>query len=306
MIIRLMGPTASGKTQLAIQLAERLACEIISVDSAMVYRGMDIGTAKPSAAELAMIPHHLINICDPLDPFSAGRFCEEAHHLIREIQSRHKIPLLVGGTLLYFYWLQQGFADLPKANESIRQAISIRASQQGWPHLHHELQQIDPSTALHIHPNDGQRIQRALELYYSSGQTMAALQSAQRLQPLSMPMITLVIAHEDRARLHRRIEERFDGMLKKGLVEEVESLYRRGDLNDCLPSIRTVGYRQIWAYLAGEYSAEEMRERVLAATRQLAKRQYTWLRRWPEAQWIFSERSDLYPATLSFIEKTLH
>lgn len=288
-VICLMGPTACGKTQLAIDIVQKFSCEIISVDSAMVYRGMDIGTAKPTAEELAIAPHRLINICDPAEPYSVGRFCEDARREINDILNKEKIPLLVGGTMLYFHLLQQGFTDLPGADENVRNKIDKAAQEKGWPAMHQELAMIDPHAVEHIHPNDSQRIQRALELYYTTGQTMSELQATQTFKPLPYKIVNLITAYKDRKTLHQLIAKRFDTMLKSGFLDEVRSLYRRGDLNENLPAIRTVGYRQVWSYLKGEYDEATMRERAIVATRQLAKRQYTWLRRWKDATWCYHE-----------------
>ncbi len=280
MILCLMGPTGSGKTALAVELAQHLPCDIISVDSAMVYRGMDIGTAKPNADILRLAPHRLINCVDPVDPYSAGRFCQEALHEITDILSHGRIPLLVGGTMLYFRALIQGLAKMPVRDDKVREEIKKRAANEGWLLLHQELKKIDPVAASRIQVNDSQRIQRALEVYYLTGKTMSEWQL--ETAPFSQEkFFQLALIPQDRALLHKKISDRFQQMLKQGLIEEVEKLIARGDLHADLPSIRSVGYRQVWAYLQGEMTKDEMCEKAVIATRQLAKRQMTWLRSWP-------------------------
>lgn len=282
-----MGPTASGKTPLAIELVQQLPLEIISVDSAMVYRGMDIGTAKPDAATLKMAPHRLIDICDPADAYSAGRFRADAMREIEDIHAQGKIPLLVGGTMLYFRALLQGLADLPHADEDLRAALTARAEREGWEVLHAELAKVDPAAAEKIHSNDAQRIQRALEVYRLTGQPISSLQIQEQSSLLSdYDVRQFALMPSDRAMLHERIAKRFDLMLKQGLLEEVKSLMARGDLSPELPSIRSVGYRQVWDYLSGKIDEATMRDAAIAATRQLAKRQMTWLRSWPNGEWI--------------------
>ena len=284
-----MGPTAAGKDPLAVQLVQTFPFEIISVDSAMVYRGMDIGTAKPNAETLKIAPHHLIDIVDPSEPYSAGRFRADALRLIRDIIARKKIPLLVGGTMLYFRVLQQGIATLPNADAKLRATITARAAVLGWPALHAELASIDKVAAEKINENDAQRIQRALEVYQLSGKTLSALQ-AHDTNPLSdYQVLNIALAPKDRAHLHERIAQRFQHMLDNGFLQEVERLHARGDLSPQLPSIRSVGYREVWDYLEGKITLDEMREKALAATRQLAKRQLTWLRSWPDVQWFDTE-----------------
>jgi len=279
-IVCLMGPTATGKTALAIALTQRYPFEIISVDSAMVYQDMNIGTAKPTTTEQAAAPHWLIDICTPDDPYSAGRFIKDALVAIANIQARNKIPLLVGGTMLYFHALQQGVASLPAADQRIRQRIHSEAQQKGWPEMHRILQTIDPAIAKQLHPNDAQRIQRALEVFEITGQTMTELQSTQANPPLAYPCINLVLETRNRQHLHQRIEQRFMSMLQQGFINEVEQLKKRSNIHAKLPAIRMVGYRQAWAYLDGEYDKETMQAKAIIATRQLAKRQLTWLRRW--------------------------
>lgn len=281
LVICLMGPTASGKTTLAVELVQRFPCEIISVDSAMVYRGMDIGTAKPGEEILSIAPHRLIDICDPADPYSAGRFRDDALREMEDVIAQGKIPLLTGGTMMYFRALQQGLAGMPKADASIREDLEARAAVEGWPALHAELTKVDPVSATRINVNDSQRIQRALEVYLVSGKTITAWQGEDKSSMVNYRVLNVGLVPENRALLHERIAIRFELMLQMGLVDEVMRLYQRGDLSPALSSIRSVGYRQIWAYLAGECSFDEMRDKAIAATRQLAKRQLTWLRTWP-------------------------
>ncbi len=278
-VIFLMGPTATGKTALGIELVARFPLEIISVDSALVYRGMDIGTGKPTADELARAPHHLVDVCEVYEPYSAARFCADASDAIKRIHTASKVPLLVGGTGLYFRALRDGLSALPKADQSIRQRIRERAETLGWPALHAELLRADPVSGARIHPNDPQRIQRALEVLESSGRPMSSLMtlSSKPQFPYSVACsITLVPG--DRARLHARIEERFRGMLDRGLVSEVEGLRADARIGRELPAMRAVGYRQVWDYLDDVTNYPTMVDKALASTRQLAKRQLTWLR----------------------------
>ncbi|MEM6998557.1 MAG: tRNA (adenosine(37)-N6)-dimethylallyltransferase MiaA [Pseudomonadota bacterium] len=284
-VIFIMGPTASGKTDLAVHLHENLNCEIISVDSALVYRGMDIGTAKPEKDLLEKVPHRLIDICDPTESYSAARFIKDANQAIEEIQNNGKIPVLVGGTGLYFRSLEQGLAELPDANYRIRARLEAEAEIEGWQCLHTRLREIDPDAAARINENDPQRIQRALEVYEITGETMTALLSEGRKQPFSQKIKKIILSPEDRSVLHLKVKQRFLDMLESGLVEEVETLYQRGDLSLSLPSMRLVGYRQVWRYLDGQTSYEEMREHAIIATRQLAKRQITWCRSETDAKW---------------------
>jgi tRNA dimethylallyltransferase len=279
--IALMGPTASGKTALALALCEHLPCEVISVDSALVYRGMDIGTAKPSPAELGLVPHHLIDIRDPAQPYSAAEFRADASRLMQEISARGRTPLLVGGTMLYFKVLLEGMAALPVADAAVRDAIAAEAAARGWPVLHAELARVDPVAAGRIHPNHSQRIQRALEVFRVSGRPISAWQQVNDPGVASHRLVNLALAPADRMVLHDRIAVRFRHMIEQGLMAEVEALYRRGDLHPDLPSIRAVGYRQVWSYLQGDIDRDQMLEQGIAATRQLAKRQLTWLRGWP-------------------------
>lgn len=276
----LLGPTASGKSRLALALAARHPVEIVSIDSAQVYRGMDIGTAKPLAEERARVPHHLVDLIDPTERYSAGRFRTDCVRAIEEIQKRGRIPLLVGGTMLYYKALSQGLDALPEAEPDLRLQIGARAARHGWPALHAELARVDPATAARLSPNDAQRIQRALEVWELSGKPISALQAATR-PDLPFRLKAYALIPEDRAELHRRIAIRFERMLADGLVEELRELRRRHDLHADLPSMRCVGYRQAWAFLEGEYGEAELREKGIAATRQLAKRQLTWLRRLP-------------------------
>mgnify|MGYP001739235389 FL=1 len=286
--IFLMGPTASGKTDLAIQLRQQLPVEVISVDSALIYRGMDIGTAKPSKAELALAPHRLIDICDPAESYSAANFRTDALREMQEISAQGKIPLLVGGTMLYYKALLEGLSPLPSANEKVRSEIEAKAALIGWGGLHQELSKIDPISAQRINPNDSQRINRALEVFYLTGKTLTEL-TAQKGEALPYDILQFAIAPEQREVLHLRIEQRFHKMIELGFQQEVEKLYRRPDLNENLPSIRCVGYRQMWEYLRGDYDHDEMVFRGICATRQLAKRQITWLRGWTSPiQWLDS------------------
>lgn len=286
-----MGPTASGKTGLALELAQQMDCEIISVDSALVYRDMDIGTAKPDAAEQAIAPHWLIDIIDPADSYSVAEFRQDAIRLIGEIHQRNKVPVLVGGTMMYFNALINGISPLPKSDEAVRDAITREAHAQGWSHMHAQLQRVDPVSAQRIHPNDPQRITRALEVYRSSGQTLTHWQQ-QDAEPCPYPITQFAIAPASRAVLHERIAQRFTQMLQQGLVAEVENLRNRGDLHEDLPSIRSVGYRQVWQYLNGTLTYAQMQERGVIATRQLAKRQLTWLRGWNDLQWLDTFAND--------------
>lgn len=273
----LVAPTASGKTALALWLAQRLPVEIVSMDSAMVYRGLDIGTAKPTHAERAAVPHHLIDVADPAESYSAGRFVDEARAAIRAIEARGKLPLIVGGTMMYLRALRRGLAQLPAADTRIRAEIDAAARARGWRALHAELAAIDPRAAARIDRNDRQRIQRALEVHRSTGRTLTALHAATAAAPRS-DVVTIALVPHDRVTLRARIAARFDRMLEAGFVDEVARLRARPDLSPELPAIRAVGYRQIWAYLDGASSLAEAGYRAVTATRQLAKRQLTWLR----------------------------
>ncbi|MFT3931958.1 MAG: tRNA (adenosine(37)-N6)-dimethylallyltransferase MiaA [Spongiibacteraceae bacterium] len=293
--ICLMGPTASGKTALALEIAKHYPCEIISVDSALVYRGMDIGTAKPTPVELAQVPHHLVDILDPAQTYSAANFRRDALRLIGEIHARGRIPLLVGGTMLYFRVLLEGIADMPSANSAVRDEIAREAERLGWPAIHAELARVDPVAASKIHPQHSQRIQRALEVYRLTGVPISQLQAEGTTQQPgadeteSVRWIQLAVAPADRKVLHARIATRFDAMLEAGFIDEVAALKARGDLHTDLPSIRAVGYRQAWDYLDQRVSYAEMIERGVIATRQLAKRQLTWLRSWPDLCWFYTD-----------------
>lgn len=282
-IVCLIGPTASGKTQTAVELVQKYPFEIISVDAAMVYRSMDIGTAKPDKDTLNVAPHHLIDICDPTESYSVGQFCQDAVREIEAIIAKGKLPLLVGGTMLYFHALTNGLSALPQGDLAIRTAINQQASQIGWPTLHAELVKVDPIAAKRIHPHDAQRISRALEIYQITGQPWSNF-IEKRQSYLTCPMINFVLCPQDRHELHQRIAARFDAMLAKGWIEEVEQLFQRGDLSASMQAMRTVGYRQIWRYLSGELDFNEMREQGISATRQLAKRQMTWLKKFEPLQ----------------------
>jgi tRNA dimethylallyltransferase len=301
----LLGPTASGKTAVALSLAERMPVEIVSVDSAQVYRGMDVGTAKPSLEERARVPHHLIDVVEPTDPFSAGRFRDAALRLVPEIQARGRIPLLVGGTMLYFRALTQGLADLPKAQPEVRAQIEERAARLGWPALHAELARVDPVLAARLEPTDAQRIQRALEVHAVSGTPLSELQARQPAAPLPFETLRIALEPSDRAVLHRRIAERFDAMLAAGLVEELRALRARHALTPQLPSMRSVGYRQAWEVMEGTAPASTLAERGVAATRQLAKRQLTWLRSMQGLERYDCLRGDLTQAVASRVERYL-
>jgi tRNA dimethylallyltransferase len=284
--VAIMGPTASGKTAAALAIARERPVEIISVDSALVYRGMDIGTAKPSPAELASAPHHLIDIIDPLDAYSVAQFRDDAIRLVAEIQARGRLPLLVGGTMMYFKGLNDGLDDLPTADAAVRARIDAEAARIGWPGMHAKLRDVDPVTADRLAPNDAQRINRALEIHALSGKPMSALLARREKTELPFDLVPFALEPSDRAVLHERIALRFDQMLGKrddaGIVAEVAGLRARGDLHPNLPSMRCVGYRQAWEYLDGSIDRAQLRETGIVATRQLAKRQLTWLRSMPE------------------------
>lgn len=281
-ILCLAGPTASGKSASSQLLAQHWPIEVIVMDSATIYRGMDIGTAKPSPAEQALCPHHLLDIRDPADSYSAAEFATDATRLIQEIKGRGHFPLLCGGTMLYYKALREGLNDLPTANTTLRLELDQRAQEIGWPSMHAELALVDPSTAARLAPNDSQRVQRALEIFYSSGKPMSVWLSEQTRQQSTEQYITLSLEPAERSWLHARIAQRYHAMLEQGLLAEVQALHQRSDLHPGLPSIRCVGYRQIWSYLDDEVSLELAIEQAIAATRQLAKRQLTWLRSEPE------------------------
>ena len=298
--IFIMGPTASGKTALSIQLAKCYQGEIISVDSAMVYRGMDIGSAKPSEQERQGVPHHLIDILDPKEAFSTGQFRRLALEKMAQISARGRLPILAGGTMLYFNALLNGLAELPPANAEIRQYLDQLLREKGKDFLHRRLAQIDPAAAKRIHPNDPQRIQRALEVYEISGRPISDF-FRQQNEAIPYYIKNIKLIPPDRNVLHQIIAKRFDNMLKEGLVDEVRRLFERGDLDESLPSIRAVGYRQVWAYLQGEVDYETMREKGIVATRQLAKRQFTWLRKLDEGRDFVSEDPQLLNKITRFI-----
>ena len=300
--IFLMGPTAAGKTDLALALRERLPCDIISVDSAMIYRGMDIGTAKPDADTLARAPHRLINILDPAERYSVARFRQDALREMATITAQGRIPLLVGGTMLYYQALQRGLSDLPVADEVVRRRLEQEAAALGWGALHQRLAKIDPEAAEHIHPNDPQRLQRALEVYEVSGRPMSQLwRQSGAHQKLPYTVAKLVVAPNDRRALHQRITQRFEQMLERGFLAEVERLHARDDLDQSKSSMRCVGYRQAWQYLSGELDYQTMREHAIIATRQFAKRQYTWLRNERDASWLDSLNTDLIDQTMGIV-----
>jgi tRNA dimethylallyltransferase len=283
-----MGPTGAGKSDIAMRLAEALPLEIISVDSALVYRGMDIGTAKPDAAARARVAHHLIDIRDPAEAYSAGEFTRDARQAMQAIWQRGRQPLLVGGTMLYFHALSVGLAELPEANPQVRAAIELEAATVGWGALHQELERLDPAAAARIHVNDPQRLQRALEVHRLTGKTITGLQQKRVSAFADVNVTEFAIAPLERRELHSRIERRFGAMLEAGLLAEVRTLYERSDLGMEHPSMRAVGYRQLWRHLAGQCSLDEAVIQAIAATRQLAKRQLTWLRRRERAQWFDS------------------
>lgn len=304
-VICLMGPTAAGKTDLAVALVQSLPCDIVSVDSAMVYRGMNIGTAKPSAEVQAVAPHRLIDICDPVDTYSAARFRVDARREVERIHAAGRVPLLVGGTGLYFRAFTAGLAALPAASHSLRQRLQSEAREHGWQALHRRLAAVDPVSAARINPNDPQRLQRALEVYEISGRPLSELLATARSEPNAYRLIKRVVTPADREILRARAAARFQAMLEAGLVTEVEGLYRRGDLNPTLASMRLVGYRQVWRYLDGMLDYQEMITHAVAATRQLAKRQLTWFRGEPEARWYDSAAAGLHARALEDLRTEL-
>jgi tRNA dimethylallyltransferase len=286
--IFIMGPTAAGKTDLAIALAKRYPVEIISVDSALVYRNMDVGTAKPSEATLAKFPHHLVNILEPTEAYSAGRFREDALALMADITARGKVPLLVGGTMLYFNALQQGIADLPSASVEVRTRLEQQVFEHGLNYLHKRLEQIDPVSAARIHVNDPQRLQRAIEVYEITGKSLTELTAEQKATPFPYRVCKIILSPFDRAILHERIAQRYQSMMTNGFIEEVRKLFGREDCHAQLPSIRAVGYRQAWSFLEGEYDEKMCIYKAIVATRQMAKRQLTWLRAQKDGVWFDS------------------
>lgn len=307
--IFLMGPTASGKTDLALQLADKLPCDIISVDSALVYKGMDIGTAKPSPEILKQYPHALVDILDPIEAYSAADFSKDALLAMEKSASQGRIPLLVGGTMLYYKALLEGLATMPSADPIIREQLEQKIKAEGVTALHNELQKIDPIAAKRIHPNDPQRLMRALEVFLITGKTLSEHYQQQNEtkkeynHALPYTIVQFAIAPVERYILHQRIEQRFKAMLAQGFIEEVTTLKARGDLHAELPSIRAVGYRQVWDFLAGKLDFENMQERGIIATRQLAKRQFTWLRSWQEINWLDSLAKNNLPILLSYLNK---
>lgn len=282
-IICLLGPTASGKTNLSLALARQFPIDIINVDSAQIYQGLDIGSGKPCLNTRREVPHHLMDILDPAQPYSAAQFCQDAIKTISECIARGRIPLLVGGTMLYFKALQEGLSDLPESSPTVRQQLDLKVQEEGLGALYQQLQMIDPQRALQIKSTDPQRILRALEIYEISGKTMTEWLSLPKVASHQYAFLNIgLVPDSSRELLHQRIRDRFDQMLIDGLINEVQALYQRGDLHDSMPAIRAVGYRQVWQYLDGKLSYEAMREASIAATRQLAKRQLTWLRKWPD------------------------
>jgi len=303
--IFLLGPTASGKTAVALALAKRFPIEVVSVDSAQVYRGMDVGTAKPDAVERAAAPHHLVDIVDPTESYSAGRFRDDAMRLVNEIHARGRVPVLAGGTMLYFRALTSGIAELPRADAVTRADIADRARRQGWPALHAELAQVDPESAARIGPTDPQRIQRALEVWQLTGVALSRLQENREPRPLPFEALQVALEPSDRKVLHARIAERFRAMLDAGLVAELEGLRKRYELSAGLPSMRSVGYRQAWDTLEGNARLETLADRGIAATRQLAKRQLTWLRSMETLERYDCLRKDLAEAVTARVERFL-
>jgi len=300
-----MGPTASGKTALAVELARVLPCEIVSVDSALVYKGMDIGTSKPDRATLAAAPHHLIDVIEPHETYSAARFRDDALTVMREISERGNIPLLVGGTMLYFKALTEGLNELPEADPMIRMVIDTMAQEEGWPAVHAKLAILDPQTAARLQPTDAQRVQRALEIYYITGKTMAELLQKPRYVYFPYTPIKIALVPEDRSVLHERIEQRFDEMLENGLMAEVERLREECGLDATMPSMRAVGYRQAWQFLAGEIDMGALRSQAVAATRQLAKRQLTWLRAMEDVVVFDALDDDVGARVLEYVRREL-
>lgn len=318
-VIFIMGPTASGKTSLAIDLVQNAiqkqnsseinvslssvdGFEIISVDSTLVYTQLNIGSAKPDDQELLLAPHHLIDFIDPKDSYSVSQFFDDAHELIRAIHKRNKIPLLVGGTMLYFKSLLNGLAEMPATDEKIRKSIQQKLKSNGIESLHLELAKIDPITADRLHTNDTQRITRALEVFELSGKPLSQWHQEQKEQKFPYPLLSIVVSPEERTMLHKRIEERFEKMLNNGFLQEMADLYYRGDLNLDCPSMRSVGYRQYWQYMDGELTLTEAKEKAIIATRQLAKRQLTWLRSWPDVHWFDLSDKEQTKTCLKLIE----
>jgi tRNA dimethylallyltransferase len=304
--IALAGPTAAGKTAVALEIANRFAVEIISVDSALVYRGMDLGTAKPTLQERAAVVHHLIDIRDPLQAYSAAEFLRDARALIADIHARGKLPLLVGGTMLYFKALAQGLDDMPPANPLVRQALADEAAVQGWPAMHALLARVDPLTAQRLAPNDSQRIQRALEVFRISGLPLSHFHAANTANSADTNNLLISLEPSERAWLHARIAQRFDAMLAEGFLDEVQALRARGDLHADLPSMRCVGYRQAWEALDGLWPMAQLRDKGVFATRQLAKRQITWLRSMPQRHIVACEQAQARDLVLQRVAQALH
>ncbi|HEX4894848.1 MAG TPA: tRNA (adenosine(37)-N6)-dimethylallyltransferase MiaA [Solimonas sp.] len=303
-MLLLMGPTASGKTGLSLELARRLPTEIVSVDSALVYRGMDIGTAKPDAAQRARVPHHLIDILDPSQPYSAARFVTDAVAAIAEIRARGRIPMLVGGTMLYYRALQQGLSELPSAAPEVRLTLEAEARREGWPALHARLAEQDPVTAARLHPNDQQRIQRALEILAVTGRSPSEFYALQKRGALQGPVVKVALMPPSRTEIHERIGRRFHEMMAQGFLDEVACLHRRADLAPELPARRAVGYRQLWEHLDGACSLDEAVARGIAATRQFAKRQITWLRAEPGVMALDPSASGTLEAVLQALQSS--
>ncbi|WP_432474838.1 tRNA (adenosine(37)-N6)-dimethylallyltransferase MiaA [Amphritea sp. HPY] len=300
-----MGPTASGKTDLAMALYDKLPCDIISVDSAMIYRDMNIGTATPDAEFLSRYPHRLVDILDPAESYSAADFRADALAQMAEITAAGRIPLLVGGTMLYYQALVKGLAQLPQADQTIRDRLVAEAEQHGWAFLHQRLQQVDPVAAKRIHPNDPQRMQRALEVYELTGRSMTELWQEQEQQKLPYNLMQLCVMPPERKTIHERIEKRFHIMLEQGFEDEVRALWNRGDLDLQMPSVRCVGYRQMWEYFSGVWDYDTMVEKGIIATRQLAKRQVTWLRSWPDLHTLASGDPNLTNNALKLLERII-
>ncbi|HWP94430.1 MAG TPA: tRNA (adenosine(37)-N6)-dimethylallyltransferase MiaA [Gammaproteobacteria bacterium] len=304
-VVFLMGPTASGKTELAVRLVRERPFEIVSVDSGMIYRGMDIGTAKPSAEVLAVAPHRLIDILDPSEAYSAARFRADALREMADIRARGRVPLLVGGTMLYFRALERGLATLPGRDPAVRAELDARAAREGWAVLHAELARVDPAAAARIHPNDPQRIQRALEVYLLTGMPLTALQERRAAEAFPYRALKLALVPQDRAVLHDRIAARFRSMMAAGFLEEVRRLRDRGDLTLAHPAMRAVGYRQLWEHLDGRYGLEEAVSRGIYATRQFAKRQLTWLRAMEDVRWFEADDPAVFERVLAWLDEHL-
>lgn len=300
-----MGPTAMGKTELAMALHDRFPVDIINVDSSQVYRGMDIGTAKPGKEELARVPHRLIDIRDPAESYSAADFCDDAVREMQQITASGRIPLLVGGTMFYFHALEFGLAELPAADEAVRARLLKQAEEVGWPEMHARLAEVDPEMATRLEPNDRQRVQRALEIYEITGQAASSLQQHKKSRLPAYNLVKMAICPDNREKLHERIAIRFQQMLQQGLVEEVEKLFNRGDLGPDKPSMRTVGYRQVWQYLSQSIDYTEMEQRGVIATRQLAKRQMTWIRGYQGLHCLEGEISGLIDPAIEFLQDRL-